>query len=136
MKALKFVGSIVILVAFVAVAGTITYPNSTADAQVITNHELSHFAGGAESCCKGPLVDAECMKCQPTGKNTSIECTSGSTKQKRNCIKGTPDDCDMSGSITCSSTYRSYTENEDCQTPYTFIKEDCKVKTASGTLCD
>jgi len=102
--------------------------------QAMGSMELQTYVGGC-GMCKGPLQNAGCLsECVKTGTNTSAICYAGS-EEIRKCQSGVPNDCNMSGSVTCSSKKWVSETNEDCQSPRTLVIEDCKKATASGTVC-
>lgn len=118
----------------------VTQSSNIADAQVLTNAELSAFRGGSEcDKCKGGGGE-NCQQCNKTGTNQSKKYSAGGQAMK--CTTEDADEgdhCLMSGIMICgtNSIMKYWVLNENCNgLPQRTPRQRYTIDDATGNACD
>jgi hypothetical protein len=127
MKILASTLAIVLIVTLVLVI------SSASGVQTLTKNDLSSFVGAG--CCKSSTdTPADCKICETKGNHSDI-CDDGDYT-RRECKSGTPDNCTMTGSLTCCSGGTKFS-NQNCSGEGLSFGSSCTRKCAeAASECD
>ena len=93
---------------------------------------------GACGTCVIHQQDLGCMDCVKDSYDTSHTCVVDPNENRlgRKCVSGSPDDCRMNDTLTCSNTYYIWEEDGSCAGDYDYTWDaPCVVDEATGSTC-